>query len=248
MRRFTLLIFLFAAVNSCKKETETINPDTAGNYYPLQTGKRTVYRLDSTIYLDFGSTASTVSHLIKDSIINTFTDNTGRTSYTVYRYITDTLQTQPWAYKSAYYITSTKSTIEVMDENNLRFIKLTMPIADGNTWKGNAYIDTKSETSELQYMNGWDYTYQDVAAPYTVLIGTIDSTVTILQEDETIPEGDFDPQYYKQRNYSVEVYGKGIGLVYKEFSHWTWQPPASPIAGHYEDGSYGIKLSLVDHN
>ena len=69
--------------------------------------------------------------------------------------------------------------------------------------------------------------------------------VVFIKDDETSPEGPFDPDSYQQRNYSVEVYAKGIGLVYKEFLHWTWQ--ATPPPAHYENDSYGIKLSLIDY-
>ncbi|MEY4628095.1 MAG: hypothetical protein RLZZ595_421, partial [Bacteroidota bacterium] len=40
-----------------------------------------------------------------------------------------------------------------------------------------------------------------------------------------------------------------IGLVYKEFLKETWQPPnANSATGYYEQGSYGIKLTLLKHN
>ena len=67
--------------------------------------------------------------------------------------------------------------------------------------------------------------------------------VTVAQQDEFSPDGPFDPTLdYQQRNYSIEVYAKGIGLVYKDLLHWTWQKPK------YEDGSYGIRLTLIAHN
>ncbi len=133
-----------------------------------------------------------------------------------------------------------------MDDNNNRFIKLTEPVTEGQTWKGNSYIDARSDASTVPYLYNWDYTYQNVNMPYTVVTGTLDSTVTVLQQDNTFPAGDFDPNYYQQRNYSVEVYAKGVGLIYKDFLHWTWQ--TDPPPAHYEDGSYGIRLSLIDHN
>jgi hypothetical protein len=109
---------------------------------------------------------------------------------------------------------------------------------------GNSYIDTKSAGSPYQYLDGWNYTYQNAGQPFTVLNGVLNNTITVLQQDETSPPGDFDPNNYQQRNYSVEVYAQGIGLVYKEFLHWTWQP----TSGGYEPDSYGIKLNLIDYH
>jgi hypothetical protein len=95
-------------------------------------------------------------------------------------------------------------------------------------------------------MDGWNYTYDSVNVPYNTAVGIIDSSITVLQRDETTPEGAFDPQFYQQRNYSKEVYAHNIGLIYKNFLHWTWQPTPEPA--RYEDGSYGIILNFLRVN
>jgi hypothetical protein len=240
---------LAAGVLSCQKQTADMQLPPLTDYYPLQAGNSFTYRLDSTVYLEFGSTVATVSYLAKDSIMSTFNDNTGRTTYLVYRYLTDTLKKAPFTYNSAYYVVATGKTVEVTDANNLHFINLAQPIAATTTWLGNAYIDTKSLYTELAYMDNWNYTYQNLNAPFTVLKGGIDSTITVIAIDETRPDDSpFDPQYFMQRDYAEEVYAKGIGLIYKEFTHWIWQPSDNINPGHYADGSYGIKMSLVDYS
>jgi len=232
---------------SCSKQTETLNLPALTDYYPLQTGKVFIYRLDSfLIPISGASELETKSYHARDSIADTIRDNMGRLSYRVYRSITDTLETQPWANIASYYITPTENTIEVMDENNLRFVKLAEPLQNDYNWQGNSYIDTRSATSPYQYMSGWNYTYQNFGAPYTVLNGDLPNTVTVLQQDETSPPGDFDPNYYQQRNYAVEVYAYGIGLVYKEFLHWTWQ--VTPPPAKFDNDSYGIRLNLISYH
>lgn len=243
---FSLLIFICTVCFfSCKKtETNLYVSDNA--YYPLQTGSSFIYRLDSTVLAPFGTALVVDSYLLKDSIESTFNDDAGRLSYRVYRFITDTLQLTGWQYLSTYYITPTATDIEVMDDNNYRFIKLISPVVQGNSWLGNSFIDTKSINSPVQFMDGWNYTYQNVNMPYTVPGGTIDSTVTVLQNEESIPDTTFqqsDP-FYEQIT-AVEVYAKGIGLIYKNFLHWTWQTEPQPA---YQDGSYGIQLSLISYN
>lgn len=244
MRAITSLI-LIAVLSGCSKQSETLPLSSTMNYYPLQIGKHFIYRLDSTLYLSFGSSVIIKSYLAKDSIVNIFQDNNGRTSYTVYRYTTDTLLRNAWQYKSAYFITPANKSVELVDDNNYRFIKLKEPVSEGYSWNGNAYVDAVYELS-ISYLYNWNYTYQNVNLSYTTPAGTFDSTVTVLQQDNTFPEGDFNPAYYQQRNYSVEVYAKGVGLIYKDFLHWTWQ--TDPPPAHYDDGSYGIRLSLIDHN
>ncbi len=238
------------AVNiiSCKKESVDLKLTPLTEYFPLQVGNSFTYRLDSTVYLSFGTTVATISYMAKDSITGTFNDNTGRTAYLVYRYLTDTSMKAPFVYNSSYYVVPTEKTIEVTDANNLHFINLVQPVTEETTWQGNAYIDTKSFSTDLAYMDNWNYTYQNINAPFTILKGPLDSTITVIGVDETRPDDSpFDPQYFKQRDYAEEVYAKGVGLIYKEFIHWIWQPSDNINPGHYEDGSYGIKMNLVDY-
>lgn len=240
-----ILIVFFAVIiiTSCTKKDVISSSVKAENYYPVLQSKVWVYRLDSTAIPDFGASLVVHSYHVKDSVASSFFDNTNRLSWIVYRFITDTLEQTPWQSLSTYYITPTATNIEVLDDNNLRFIKLVTPVVKNKTWQGNSYIDTRSINSQYQYLDGWNYTYTSVDSPFTALAGIMDSTVTILQQDETSPEGAFNPDYFQQRDYSIEVYAKGIGLVYKDFLHWIWQPDPQP--GAYQDGSYGIRLNLI---
>ncbi len=233
-----LIQFFFA----CKKNDNTTFLN-ASAYYPLNAGTVWFYRLDSTTIPPFGTSLITRSYHIKDSVGSSFNDNTGRESWLIYRFITDTLEENPWQSLSTYYVTPTKNDVEVVDDNNLRFIKLISPVSEGRTWSGNSYIDTRSLSSLFPYLDGWEYEYDSINLPFQTLAGIIDSSITVKQRDETSPDGPFDPQYYQQRNYSVEVYAYNKGLIYKNFLHWTWQPTPEPA--RYEDGSYGIVLNLL---
>jgi hypothetical protein len=238
-----VIIIFVSAFFSCKKDQSLSVYTSAKIYYPLQSGRVLFYRLDSTTIPAFGTSLVTISYHLKDSTGISFMDNTGRESWPIYRFITDTLEQKPWQSISTYYVTPTANNIEVVDDNNLRFIKLVSPVSEGINWMGNSYIDTRSATTPFQYLDGWNYTYTAIDSAYTTLAGVIDSTVTVMQRDETSPEGAFDPQFYQQRNYSVEVYAQNTGLIYKNFLHWTWQP--TPPPARYEDGSYGIVLNLL---
>jgi hypothetical protein len=246
---FLLSLVFSISIISCKKESAVVQLAPLTDYFPLQVGNSYTYRLDSTVYLAFGTTVATISYMAKDSIVSTYNDNTGRTAYLLYRFLTDTSMKAPFTYNSAYSVTPTSKTVEVTDANNLHFINLVQPVTTSATWLGNAYIDTKSITTDLAYMDNWNYTYQNINSPFTVLKGSIDSTITILGIDETRPDDSpFDPAYFKQRDYAEEVYAKGIGLIYKEFAHWVWQPSDNINPGHYEDGSFGIKMNLVNYS
>lgn len=233
-----LILFFF----SCKKNDSTVYFNAA-SYYPLQSGRVLFYRLDSIVIAPFGTELLTHSYHLKDSTGTSFPDNNNRESFPVYRFITDTLEQTPWQNISTYYVTPANNNIEVVDDNNLRFTKLISPVSTGGTWQGNSYIDTRSGNTPYQYLDGWNYMYDSVNLSFSTLAGVIDSSVTVKQRDETSPEGAFDPDFYQQRNYSAEVYAHNVGLVYKNFLHWTWQPTPPPAG--YQDDSYGIILNLI---
>lgn len=241
MKKLIVTSLLVVVLFSCKKETETLEGPALSDYFPLRTGTSLLYRLDSTVPAAFGGSLLVKSYQAKDSIEATFTDNQGRLSYRIFRYIRDTAGVQPWRYAATYFATPTNNQIEYV-ENNLRFVKLRLPLKEDVTFKAHSYIDTKSINSTVTYLDEWEYAYQKVGEPFTIKNRTFDSTITVFQRDETSPDIPFNPNEYQQHNHGIEVYAKGVGLIYKDFLHWTWQ--TTPQRG-YEDGSYGVKLTLI---
>lgn len=243
MKLFRYLCFLFIAAQmiSCSKQTETLNIISAKDLYPMQVGRTFTYRLDSTVVATFGTSLQTTYYLAKDSVESSFLDNQGRLSYRIFRYLTDTLASKPYQYIATYYAVIDNNKIEYVD-NNLRFITLVNPVSTTTTWKGNSYINTTTNSTNY-FLNNWQYQYQDIDASYSVKKGSFNNTVTVLQQDES-SSATFNPNFYYNKTYSVEVYAKGVGLIYKDFLHYTYQVTPSK---YYETGSYGIRLSLVDY-
>ncbi|MFP5042719.1 hypothetical protein [Parasediminibacterium sp. JCM 36343] len=237
MKYCSILFFSLLFIMGCKKQTESLVLDDIKELYPLQVGKVFIYRMDSSRKVDFIFT--TAYYLLKDSVVNSFLDNQGRTSYTIFRYITDTLARQPYQYIETNYITFDKDKIEYVDGSNRRFIKLVNPVSLNTSWKGNRYFDTDSVLSIIipgtTYYTNWDYQYISVNQPYTVLKGNFASTYTIQQvadSNTAIPS----------KSYSTEVYAKGVGLIYKEMLFYFYQSPTNS-----GDGSFGLKLNLIDY-
>jgi hypothetical protein len=248
-RLFAGALIVFAGallLTGCEKKTETFETASIQDYFPLQVGRTYIYRVDSTVAATFGASLLTHSYQAKDSIEGTFNDNQGRLSYRIFRYIRDVAGTQPWVYSTTFVATSTGKTLEYVD-NNLRFVKLQLPIKEGTSWYGNAFIDTHNQNfAYLDKSNGWDYNYQNVDQPYSVVNKTYDSTITVAQIDDTSPSGPFNPALDVQvRTLGVEVYAKNIGLIYKELLYWNWQK--NPPPAHFLSESYGIKLSLISY-
>jgi len=243
MLRFFLLTIVLATgvlLNSCKKQDRfTLVPPS--DYYPLQVGKYITYDLDSTVFVAFGKRDTVVKYQVQDRVDSQIVDNNGRPAFMIHRFIRKNA-TQLWSPNNTFMVVPTESSIEFV-ENNLRFIKLKSPITEGFTWHGNSYIDSYSLNSDLKYLADWEYTYDSVNVILNLGSVTVDSTVRVLQRDEFLGQ---DPKIpgtlYGEKTYSIEKYGKNIGLVFKEFIHWEYQGVDGTYTG------YGVKLTMIDHN
>ncbi len=235
---------LLALLVACEKK-DTFQSAAVDEYLNLAVGKFVRYRLDSTRYINFGQKDTVFKYQAKEVVEGTLTDNQGRPGWRIVRYMSDSSGTAPWVPVTTISLIPTRESVEVV-ENNLRMLKLMLPIKEGFSWKGNSYIDTYSINSEVRYMEGWDYTYEDLDQPFTVWNNvSVPNTVTVNQRDEVIGIPT-DPNAYSEKTFSKEVYGKGIGLIYRDFLHWEYQPPNGGNPG-YKNG-YGLKMVMIDHN
>ena len=249
MYKKILLAGFFVAVlfSACKKETEELNTATISDYMPLETGKYIIYQLDSFRYSPQSLVPLTISYQVKFQVDDSITDNLGRTAYRIYRYIRKD-STDPWLGDDTYMAVNTSNSLEFV-QDNLRYIKLKLPVMQDYTWKGNSFINTTSDPSifNFGYLAGWDYTYDSVDAPLTLGSINLDHTIKIAQRDDVIGNPG-DPTSYTEINYGVEYYAKGIGMVYKKFLHSEYQPPINGYDGTYSDNTRGATFTMIDHN
>ena len=238
----SFFVSLAIGFSACKKKTDSFSSIKLEDYYPLQTGKYITYQLDSLVYINFGTKDTVHSYQAKFLVDSLITDNLNRPAYRIFRFIRNN-DTEPWTPSGTFMAVNTTGSLEFI-ENNLRFLKLELPVVNDFSWKGNSYIDTYSLNSELKYMDDWDYTYANVGDPLTIGSFNFDNSVTVNQRDETLGS----PDAYYEVNFSQEKYAKGVGLVYRNFLHTEYQPGSGTGDGYYADGSYGITLTVIDHN
>lgn len=237
-----ILIFLLA---SCKKQDANFTSDPVSDYFPLEVGKYITYDLDSTLFLNFGQDKVVNHYQAQDRVEAQITDNLGRPAFRITRYIRKD-STQDWTPGIVLMAVPTKNSVEYI-ENNLRFVKLMLPVKQDFSWKGNSYIDTYSNDLGVTYLDDWDYVYDSVGMPLTINSLTIDSTVSVDERDEFLGQDPSIPgTQYAEKTYSIEKYGKGIGLIYRDFLHWEYQGPQPGTPGYYV--GYGITLTITDHN
>ncbi|HRH02767.1 MAG TPA: hypothetical protein PLN13_06600 [Bacteroidia bacterium] len=192
------LVYIALIVTACKKDKAVEAVDIGYNYFPVEVGRYVVYQVDSISYNDFFTPVKidTAHFQLKEVIESVFTDNEGRESERIERYVryADTL---PWSLRDVWYQTRSTTKAEKVEEN-VRFIRLTFPTRNNQKWNGNA----------LNTIGTYSYEYKSVDTKKTVNGNVFDSTLTVNQIlDSNLIE----------KKYQVEIYAKNVGMIYKRF-------------------------------
>ena len=251
------LILILAAIgatfsiSSCGKETEEFTTEAIADYMPLAVGKYITYRLDSTVFTNVGRSEETHKYQVKHLIDAAVVDNINRPSFRVQRFLRDSAGTQPWVENGTYFITALTDQVEVI-EDNLRFIKLHLPLKQNTDWKGNRYLSDNPYASLYTFsnddnMNDWDYNIDQFDAALSVGGQSINNVYTVFQIDEAFNAPVTNPALYGTRTLAAEKYAKGIGMVTRDFVLWEYQPNTGGSGGGFKVG-FGIKMWMIDHN
>lgn len=240
-----LLVFLF----SCNKSEI---PDTGSikDYLQLQKGKYITYRLDSTVFTNFGRDVELHAYEEKHLVDTLVTDNLGRPAWRIFRFIKDTGTTN-WTSAGTYLLTNSGSTLE-LTEDNLRQLRLVLPLKEGQSWKGNRHFPFEPYNASFNFSNDdniqdWDFTYTDTNESFTLPNGnTIDDVLTVTGIDESINVPVVVTTAYASINFSLDRYAKGIGLVYQEYTMWEYQPNPGGSSPYYI--GFGVSRYMIDHN
>jgi hypothetical protein len=245
--RLCLLAFSSFILFSCNKKEDYVT-ETLQDYMPLTPGKYITYRLDSMVFTNFGRSTEIHRYQVKHVIDALITDNLGRPSYRVYRYLRDSLGTQPWQASGSYFITPLADHAELI-EDNLRFIKIHLPIKDAFTWKGNKYLPKDPygplyDFSNDDNMEDWDFRFDGAVSSFSYKGKNYSDVLTVEEDDETFGIPITPSTIYASRSRAVEKYSKNIGLVYREYELWEYQTNSPPP---FKTG-FGITMWMIDHN
>ncbi|MBO7570629.1 MAG: hypothetical protein J6T48_00600 [Bacteroidales bacterium] len=189
-----LLVFV-----ACNKENEIpadVEFATDKQYFPLQTDKALIYKV-TEINIDKPSDYyDTAVYYLRERTDIPFIDNEGDTAYRIERFKSQT--TSNWKISDVWEAKLTTYTAEKVEENQ-RFIKIKFPLVIGKYWNGNL----KNELDDK------DCTITSLSATYNNESIHLDSCLSITRDSSVT-------QISKQ--YDVEIYARGIGLVYKEIT------------------------------
>ncbi len=237
-------------LSSCDKKEEFVT-DALSEWVPLAPGKYITYRVDSLVFTNFGRATETHRYQVKHLVDAQITDNLGRPAYRIFRFIRDSSGTEAWQASGTYIITTLEDQLEVTDDN-LRVIQLHQPLKSGFSWKGNRHLPDNPfgpiyNFSNDDNMADWDFYYDGEPGSFSYNNKNYSNVMTVEQVDEAFNVPIANPSSYAARSRAVCRYSKEIGLVYREFEMWEYQPNPGGAGGPYKTG-FGITLWMIEHN
>lgn len=245
-------LLIFIAATGCSKQTDDYKTDLPEEYFALEPGKFIHYYLDSSRFIFFGQKDTVVHYQAKDVVDTQMTDNAGRQFWRIIRYLRPAESTDEaaWRENLVYQVTPEREGVEVQ-EGNIRQVKLKLPVVTGHQWRGNSFLAANTYDAIFPFnndddMNLWDFTYSETEGSEEINNRIYNNIVTVTHVADSVNVPITFPQGLALKNYWVEKYAKGIGLVYKEVSMWDYQPSTGGNPGYFT--GFGIRMRIIDHN
>ena len=242
-----LLILLVASWTffSCEKRIEEFPEDQLGyEYFPLELGKYSIYRIDSVIYQSGGNLVDTIRTYSREEIVELIQDLNGDTLYRIERSLSD-IPDGGWEVKDVW-TASKNETQALWTEENLKFIKIVFPLLEDNTWDGNIYFEddilVPAGGDQIKMYDEWTYRvlgFRDTA--------NIESVVY----EDLLKIQQVDTENLLERRYGIEYYARNVGLVKKELQILDTQCVAGCEGMTWEEKAekgFIINQVLIDHN
>lgn len=209
LRVFLFFVLVLFAFTTCKKNNTQV--DLHYDYFPVKIGSWVSYKVDSIGYDDFTGVVDTSQYFVKELIESHFQDNQGRKTLRIERYFKDSIDGE-WYLNNVWKANRLAHKAEKVEEN-LRFTKLIFPIREKATWDGNV----------SNILQPQEYSYTNIHEPYTVDGLSFDSTITVLQAEET--------SLFTEIS-AYEIYAKHIGCVFFKRKHLNKEADGTIISGH----------------
>ena len=246
MRKLLSVVVIILFFTACSKKNDDLQLTTIQDYAPLTVGKYITYSLDSLVFTNLNTTEAHRLYEVKYLVADTFRDNAGRKNFRIVRYIRNN-PTESFSSEYTFSAINTGNSFEFV-ENNLRFIKLTLPVKNFHSWKGNAYLNVTATVpgyGNLNFLDDWDYTYDNVDAPPLGIQFpgfNLTNTITVNQKDVSINLPVTAATNIATKDFAKEIYAKDIGMVYRQFIHWEYQNGITKYNG------FGVTMKMIDKN
>jgi len=250
-----ILIVATQGIFSCRK-VHIPTGDITLNYFPLHLGNTVTYNVDSIYWNEDQCDSINIPSQMMYAITDTFRDTINRLSYTM------TVYTRPidgsfWTPTRVINITpmsffSIPSTITTTPPDRIttgllyseygnQYIKLIFPVQNSTSWQGNIYVENNTPN---QWLQNWNYSYSNYHLSYNNALVNFGNTITVTEDNESYNYLSVDSQVYAYRTYAQEVYAYNVGMVYKQWTHWTHNTGDNSTC----KSGYQVIMQAIDYN
>lgn len=234
-----LLLFTY----SCDKEPEPIDTSSFEyHYFPLDSGKFWIYKVDSTIVKQQGAFIDSQSLYVKEEINEYYISAAFDTVYVIERSVSSN-PNGPFSLQDLWTAELlTESGFRV--EENLRFQKMTFPLDLGKKWEGNLF----DNLTEVQVASESVWVYKDWG-DYEVIAKGVEHEVNGVVYSDVIVIQQADHDFIIETRYAVEYYAPHVGLIDKQMRVYDSQCDCPELSWE-EKATAGFTLNqtLIDHN
>lgn len=205
IRSFVLSMALVVIVGGCHNPDEPVLEDEA-NYFPLKIGVYQIYDVKET-RIDQINTVE-LAYQLRTEVTDSFPNQNGGYTYVLTRSKRNT-PSLPWTPLNAWSARTDDKHL-VVNEENIPYVKLAFPFAEGKSWNGNLMnaqggkenCGTTQESCDI-------YTLEGLSEPFETSTGqSFEKTVTVIQSN--------DKDVIVGQDVRKEIYALGTGLIYKE--------------------------------
>jgi hypothetical protein len=179
---------------SCDSGEDAVPAETGKDYFPFRKGLYYVYDVVETEYVL--STPETMEYELKIQVVDSFFNLNEKLTYVIYRSKKMEGDTD-WTYIDTWSGTLDSREV-IVNEENIPFVKLKLPVDQGTEWNGNIYNTGEED----------EYLLEEINKPHTFNGENFDNCITINQNDNE--------DYIVFLDQRKEIYAKGVGLIYKE--------------------------------
>lgn len=191
--RYCIVLVALAAI-SCDSGDDAVPAEGGKDYFPFRKDLYHVYDVSEIRYVL--TVPETLAYELRTEVVDSFLNANNQLTYVIYR-SKRLAGEDDWTYLDTWSATIDSREV-IVNEENIPFLKLKLPVEAGTEWNGNTY-NAEGEDEYLLEETNKEFTFNGENFPVCIAINQNDN------EDYIV--------FLDQRK---EIYAKGVGLIYKE--------------------------------